>query len=139
MINETHWRVEELKHHLADIVWLDAEDARRAYDLVGLHDSKTHLGLNIHTVDSIERFAFGDDVAIATNWLRERVPGIQQVVVVFGEDECFACSSVSLVENWSDIFVPSRDDAMVYSNDTPFILFYCHENAFEVGQRIVFD
>ncbi|WP_099759755.1 MULTISPECIES: hypothetical protein [unclassified Janthinobacterium] len=138
-MNATHWRVEELKHHAADIVWLDAEDARHAYHLVGLHDSKTHLGLDVNTVASIERFAFGDDVVSATRWLRARMPGSQQVVVVFGEDECFVCSSVFLVENWSDIVVPSRDDAMIYSNDTPLILFYCHENAYEVGQRMAYD
>lgn len=138
-MNATHWRVQELNHHSADIVWLNAEGAGRAYHLVHLHDSKTHLGLDVNTVASIERLAFGNDVAIATSWLRARVPGIQQVVVVFGEDDCFVCSSVYLVENWSDIFVPSRDDAMVYSNDTPLILFYCHENAYEVGQRMACD
>ena len=115
------------------------QGARHAYHLVRLHDSKTHLGLDVNTVGSIERLAFGNDVAIATRWLRARVPGIQQVVVVFGEDDCFLCSSVFLVENWSDIVVPSRDDAMVYSNDTPLILFYCHENAYEVGQRMAYD
>ncbi|MCC7698299.1 hypothetical protein [Janthinobacterium sp. EB271-G4-7A] len=139
MMNTAHWRVQELQHHSADIAWLNAEDARRAYEVAGLHDSKTHLGLNINTVDSIERLVFGNDVATATKWLRARMPGTQQVVVVFGEDECFLCSSVFLVENWSDIFIPSRDDAMIYSHDTPLILFYCHENEFEVGQRIVFD
>ena len=138
-MNATHWRVQELNHHSADIVWLNAEGARRAYHLVHLHDSKTYLGLDVNTVASIERLVFGNDVAIATSWLRARVPGIQQVVVVFGEDDCFLCSSVFLVENWSDIFVPSRDDAMVYSNDTPLILFYCHENAYEVGQRMAYD
>ena len=138
-MNATHWRVQELNHHSADIVWLDAKGARHAYHLVGLHDSKTHLGLDVNTVGSIERLAFGNDVAIATRWLRARVPGIQQVVVVFGEDDCFLCSRVFLVENWSDIVVPSRDDAMVYSNDTPLILFYCHENAYEVGQRMAYD
>ena len=76
---------------------------------------------------------------IATLWLRARMPGSQQVVVVFGKDESFVCSSVFLVEHWSDVFVPSRDDAMIYSNDTPLILFYCHEKAFELGQRIVSD
>jgi hypothetical protein len=30
-------RVQELKHHTADIAWLDAEDARRAWDVVRLH------------------------------------------------------------------------------------------------------
>jgi hypothetical protein len=139
MRNTTHWRIQELEHHSANIAWLNAESARRAYDLVGLHDSKMHLGLNVNTVGSIERIEFGDDAAIATKWLRARVPEIQQVVVVFGENDCFLCSSEFLVENWSDIFVPSRDDAMVYSNDTPLILFYCHENEFEVGQRIVSD
>ncbi|MGK5016105.1 hypothetical protein [Janthinobacterium sp. HLS12-2] len=139
MMNTTHWRIQELEHHSANIAWLNAESARRAYDLVGLHDSKTHLGLNVNTVGSIERIEFGDDAAIATKWLRARVPEIQQVVVVFGENDCFLCSSVFLVENWSDIFIPSRDDAMVYSNDTPLILFYCHENEFEVGQRIFSD
>ncbi|MCQ6468646.1 hypothetical protein NPN14_25805, partial [Vibrio parahaemolyticus] len=77
------------------------EGARRAYHLVGLHDSKTHLGLDVNTVGSIERLEFGNDVAIATSWLRARVPGTQQVVVVFGEDDCFLCSSAFLVENWS--------------------------------------
>lgn len=138
-MNATHWRVQELNHHSADIVWLNAEGAGRAYHLVHLHDSKTYLGLDVNTVASIERLVFGNDVAIATSWLRARVPGIQQVVVVFGEDDCFLCSSVFLVENWSDIFVPSRDDAIVYSNDTPLILFYCHENAYEVGQRMAYD
>ena len=138
-MNATHWRVQELNHHSADIVWLDAEGARRAYHLVGFHDSKTHLGLDVNTVGSIERLEFGNDVAIATSWLRARVPGTQQVVVVFGEDDCFLCSSAFLVENWSDIFVPSRDDAMVYSNDTPLILFYCHGNAYEAGQRMAYD
>lgn len=138
-MNATHWRVQELIHYSADIAWLNAEGARHAYDLAGLHDSKSHLGLDANTVSAIERLAFGNDSASATNWLRARVPGNQQVVVVFGEDECFLCSSAFLVENWRDIFVPSRDDAMIYSNDTPFILFYCHENEFELGQRLVFD
>ena len=79
-----HWRVQELQHHSADIAWLDAEDARRAYDLVRLRDAKTHPGLNIDTVDTIERLAFGADAAIATMWLRARVPGTQQLVIVFG-------------------------------------------------------
>ncbi|WP_456127301.1 hypothetical protein [Janthinobacterium lividum] len=139
MMNTAHWRVQELQHHSANIAWLNAEDARRAYEVACLHDSKTHFGLNVNTVGSIERLVFGNDVATATKWLRARMPGTQQIVVVFGEDECFVCSSVFLIENWSDIFVPSRDDAMIYSNGTPLILFYCHENEFEVGQRIVFD
>lgn len=67
------------------------------------------------------------------------ISGVQELVVVFGGDDSFRCSGNFFVENWSDIFVPSRDDAMVYSPESSFILFYCHENEFEVGQRVVFD
>lgn len=138
-MNGLHWRAEELKHHANDIAWLDAGDARRAYDLVRLYDSKTHLGLNANTVSSVERLEFGYDITTATEWLRARMPNIQEVVVVFGGDDCFQCSSSFFVKNWPDIFVPSRDDAMVYFSECLLIVFYCHENEFEVGQRIVFD
>jgi hypothetical protein len=138
-MNNPHWRAEELKHLADDIAWLDAKDARRAYDLVRLYDSKTHLGLNPSTVNSLERLEFGDDVATATEWLRLRLSSTQPLVVVFGGNDCFRCSGAFFIENWQDIFVPSRDDAMIYSDEGPVILFYCHENEFELGQRIVFD
>jgi hypothetical protein len=138
-MDKLHWRADELKHHAKDIAWLDADEARSGYDLVGLYDSKSHYGLNAQTVSSVERLEFGDDIAMATGWLRPRMASVQDVVVVFGRDDCFRCSGNFFIENWSDIFVPSRDDAMVYSPDSSIILFYCHENEFEVGQRRVFD
>lgn len=138
-MNNVHWRVNELKHYSQDISWLDAAEARRAYELVRLYDSKSHLGLSMQTVGAVERLEFGEDIATATNWLRARIPSSQELVVVLGGDECFRCSSDFFIGNWSDFFVPSRDDAIVYSPENPIILFYCHENEFEVGQRIVFD
>ncbi len=138
-MNKLHWRVNELKHYSREISWLDAVERRRAYELVRLYDSKSHLGLNAETVGAVERLEFGDDVSTATDWLRARMSSIHELVVVFGEDDCFRCSRDFFIENWSDIFVPSRDDAMVYSPESSIILFYCHENEFEVGQRIVFD
>lgn len=133
-----HWRIEELKHHEDSIDWLDAVDARSAYELVGLYDSKTHYGLNANAISAVERLEFGDDVTAATEWLRARLPSAQEVTVVFGVHDCFRCNGAFFIENWAEIFVPSRDDAIVYSCASPFILFYCHENEFEVGERIVF-
>jgi hypothetical protein len=59
------------------------------------------------------------------------------LVVVFGEKDCFECASGFFLEAWQDIFCPSRDDAIVYSEQSPFILFYCHEDEIEVGQRVL--
>ena len=90
-------------------------------------------------MSSVERIEFGDDVTCATEWLRARMSGGQEVVVVLGGDDCFRCSNEFFIENWPDLFVPSRDDAMVYSTSSPFVLFYCHETEFEIGRRVVFD
>lgn len=66
-MNNPHWRIEELQHHSEDISWLDAVEASRAYELVGLYDSKTHLGLNAQTVGALERLEFEEDVSTATD------------------------------------------------------------------------
>lgn len=121
-------RIEELKHHSEDISWLNAVEASRA--------SKSHYGLNAQTVGSVERLEFEEDVSTATDWLRSRISGFQERVVVFGGNDRFRCSGNFFVENWSDIFVPSRNDAMVYSPESSFILFYCHENEFEAGNEL---
>jgi hypothetical protein len=102
-MNKPHWRVEELKRFANDIDWLDANDARCAYDLVRLYDSTTHLGLNRSTVSSIERLAFDDYVPAATKWLRGRLPATQELVVVFGGDDSFRCSGAFFIANWPDI------------------------------------
>lgn len=138
-MNKLNWRVNELKRYSRDISWLAAAEAHRAYELVRLYDSKSHLGLNAQTVGAVERLEVAGDVATTTEWLRTNMPSVQELVVVFSGDDCFRCSSDFFIDNWSDIFVPSRDDAMVYSPESPIIFFYCHENEFEVGQRIFFD
>ena len=117
-MNNQHWRIEELKHHSKDISWLDASEASLAYKLVSLYDSKSHLGLNAQTVGSVERLEFDEDLSTATDWLRTRISVIQELIVVFGGDDCFRCSGNFFVGNWSDIFVPARDDAMATPQKT---------------------
>jgi hypothetical protein len=37
----------------------------------------------------------------------------------------------TFVEQWRDIFLPSRDDAIIIDENHQWALFYCHEDEFE--------
>lgn len=101
--------------------------------------SKTHYGLNASTVAEVKRIIFGDDVLAATEWLAQHVEAAEQLVVVFDEINCFRCDAEFFLKNWQDVFRPSRDDAIIYSVVSPLVMFFCHENEFEAGQRIVYE
>ena len=130
-----NWRIAELAHFAADIDWLDAVAAAEAYELMRSFDSRTRLGLDSTKVKNIERLEFGDDVRAGTAWLQARLSSSESLVVVFGNDDCFRCDAAFFVNNWQDIFLPARDDAMVYSESSNRILFVNHESEFETGQR----
>lgn len=134
----TNWRVTELKHYANDINWLTADEAFRAYSLATLYAAKTHLGLDTSTVAEIKRIIFGDDVPAAREWLGAHVNAADQLVVVFDETNCFRCDAEFFLKNWQDVFVPSRDDAVIYSTVSPLVVFLSHENELEAGQRIVY-
>ena len=133
-----HWRKVELDNHKDHIQWLDDARAKKTYTLAGLFDSKRHLGLNSETVGNIERLEFGDDSSGATEWLKLRIPISDRLVVVFGEDECFGCSAEFFLQNWRDLILPSRDDAIIFSDNSSLVAFYCHENEFELGERLIY-
>ena len=103
-----------------------------------LYDSKNHLGLHPVTVGYIDRFEFGDNESDATDWLKSRIPVGDQLVVVFGDEECFKCTSEFFLQNWRNLFLPARDDAMIFSANSALIAFYCHENEFEIGNRLIY-
>jgi hypothetical protein len=137
MVN-TNWRVIELEHYANDISWLTADEAFRAYSLATLYAAKTYYGLDTSTVAEVERITFENDMSEAKEWLGAHLNAAEQLVVVFDETNCFRCDAEFFLKNWQDVFVPSRDDAVIYSIVSPLVLFYCHENELEAGQRIVY-
>jgi hypothetical protein len=135
---KTNWRAIELEHYENELEWLAAGEASRAYALALLYSAKTHYGLDTLTVAGIERIVFDDDVSAAQAWLHAHVNVAEKLVVVFDETSCFRCEATFFLKNWQDVFVPSRDDAVIYSTESPLTLFFCHENEIEAGERIVY-
>jgi hypothetical protein len=129
-------RAQELHHFRDSITWLSQPEAEQAYRLASKHDSGTHYGLDVATTSEIERLVFKDSTAVAAAWLEKRLPPNEIVVVTFGPHDSFECTSTFFAENWPNIFCPSRDDAIVRAVRTSFVLFYYHENEFEVGKRV---
>jgi hypothetical protein len=123
-----HWRVKELSWLAPAIEWLPPDDALRAYQRVDGLQSHEHYGFDPSAVRSIERVSSETDVK---TWLQERVLRSERVIVVFGRDAVCRLPTSTLVEQWRDIFLPSRDDAFIIDESHQWALFYCHEDEFE--------
>lgn len=130
-----NWHQAELQHFGEEIRWLEPAIAEAAYVFACRFDSRGHLGLNPETVTTVERLEFDADVIRATSWLRQRLTEHTTLVVVFSEEECFRCRRTFFLDCWPDLFLPGRDDAIVYAERSEAILFVCHEGEFEFGRR----
>jgi hypothetical protein len=123
-----HWRVKELSWLAPAIEWLSPEDALRIYQRVDRLQSHQHYGFDPSAVRDIERVSSETDV---TAWLQERVLRSERAIVVFGCDAVCRLPVSTLIEQWRDMFLPSRDDVIIIDESREWALFYCHEDEFE--------
>lgn len=114
--------------------WLEREKAAHAYAFALKYASSKRYGLNDTTVANAERLEISS-YSVADSWLKQRLPRSGTVQVVYGEDEVCVVEAQDFLENWQEIFTPSRDDAIVLHNLEPVVLFYCHEEELEIGRR----
>ncbi|AKU22959.1 hypothetical protein MJ904_08420 [Massilia sp. MB5] len=114
--------------------WLDAEHARRAYAYALQYAHPRHYGLNGATVDQIEQHLIASRT-VARAWLATRLSAVGTVQIVFGDDEVCVVPAAQFLASWDQLFVPSRDDAIILHNLDQTVLFYCHEEELEIGQR----
>jgi hypothetical protein len=114
--------------------WLSADAAAHAYEYARSFCSSQRYGLNEATVSGIERLEISS-YSVAREWLKARLPASGTVQIVYSETQACVIDSSHFLDKWPDIFVPSRDDAVVLHNLESSILFYCHEEELEVGRR----
>jgi hypothetical protein len=112
--------------------WLDADKAARAYEYALSFSSSKRYGLNEETVSAIERLEISS-YAVANQWVKARLPATGTVHIVYSEAQVCLLDSSEFLARWQDIFVPRRDDALVFHNLEPCVLFYCHEEELEFG------
>lgn len=114
--------------------WLDASRAENAYNYALRFSADSRYGLSELTVSGIERLVI-ESYSVADAWLKSRMPSNGTVQVVYGEDEVCVLPALQFLEKWQHIFVPSRDDAVVLHSLSAGVLFYCHEEELEYGDR----
>lgn len=114
--------------------WLDNEHAKHAYEYALKFSSSEKYGLNSNTVSNIETLII-ESYSVADNWLKSRISKKGTVQVVYSEHEVCEVSAQDFLNSWQDIFVPSRDDAIMLHNLDDSVLFYCHEEELEIGHR----
>ncbi|NVD97071.1 hypothetical protein [Massilia sp. BJB1822] len=114
--------------------WLDAEHARRAYDYALQYAHPQRYGLNGATVEQIEQHRIASRT-VARAWLAARLSAAGSVQIVFGDDEVCVVPAAQFLASWDQLFFPGRDDAIILHNLDQTVLFYCHEQELEIGQR----
>jgi hypothetical protein len=115
--------------------WLSPERSKNAYVFALPYTHSKRYGLNEDTVEDIQRLEISDH-GYAKRWLSDRLLAEGTVQVVFGDDEVFVVDAAKFIEHWHQIFVPSRDDAVILHNLNNQVLFYCHKEELEFGCRI---
>ena len=129
-----NYRDQEYKNLGLEVRWLDNEHAKNAYEFALKFSDTNRYGLNQDSVNNIEQHII-ESYSVADQWLKSRLCNEGTLQVVYGPDEVCVINSDEFLQNWQQIFVPSRDDAIIFHNLDKTVLFYCHEEELEVGQR----
>jgi hypothetical protein len=124
-----HRRHSELAEH-GPVIRLADADARAVYRLAKKCASCTRCGLDEDAFAQIECLDVNDAPPNARLWLTARVDG-DELLLVFGQSEVFRLSTSLFLDNWQDMFCPSRDDVVILPVAGNWALFYSHEDEFE--------
>ncbi|MDI1260193.1 hypothetical protein [Aquabacterium sp.] len=114
--------------------WLEPAKAQHAYDYALRYSHPKRLGLNEQAVANIDRLVI-ESYPVAHAWLANRLPNTGTVQIVYSESNVAVIDATEFIARWHQIFVPARDDAVVLHNLSSTVLFYCHEEELEIGQR----
>lgn len=133
-MHQMNYRKAEYEELNVQARWLDAARAKHAYDFALQFSHKRRYGLDETTVIDIETHII-ESQSIAKEWLKSRMLEVGTVQIVYGDEEVCVIEAKDFIEKWSDIFIAARDDAIVLHNLNRTVLFYCHEEEFEIGQR----
>lgn len=114
--------------------WLTKERARNAYTYALQFSSDNRYGLNELTTGDIENHVV-QSLGVTGAWLKTRLRAEGTLQVVYGPDDVCVVDAASFLNCWQQVFVPSRDDAIVLHNADKTVFFYYHEDELEVGIR----
>ena len=128
------YRKREFNELGIQVRWLEPEHAKNAFEFAMAHCSKSPFGLSERKVSNIIKHKASSD-AVATAWLEENFVSDGTVQIIYDAKDVCVASATDLLTHWNEIFLPARDDALVLHNLSRLILFYCHEEVIEIGER----
>ena len=128
------YRVTQIESLGLGIRWLTPDRSNNAFQFALPYIHPMRYGLNEDTVKDIQRLRISDR-ASAKRWLSDHLLAEGTVQIVFDGDEVCVVDAARFIAHWDQIFVPSRDDAVVLHNLNDQVLFYCHEEELEFGRR----
>jgi hypothetical protein len=130
------WRAVELAEFGEQVEWLSETEAALVYARAASYLSRTHYGLDPSKMVRVERLCADHPNPETEEWLARRVgQDGQRLLLVFDIQEVCVLRTVFFLEQWQNLFCPSRDDVVILPEKGAWVLFYCHEDEFEFGER----
>jgi hypothetical protein len=129
------WRRNELSRVVDPVAWLPREESAFCYIRASTAISDKHLGLDEERWLVLERWRVEDFSEEEGQTKLKAVIPDEEFLVVFDEEHVFRISRSTFLAHWRDMFLPSRDDALMISPSGAWCLFYCHEDEFEFGRK----
>jgi hypothetical protein len=84
--------------------------------------------------EKVERFKTNVDSTLVTKWLRKSISSQPvQVVVSWDHHHAVLVDWNVFCEYWDDFCYPSSDDVAILPTDMKWVLFYFHDEHFELG------
>ncbi|MDB5294259.1 MAG: hypothetical protein JWO31_242 [Phycisphaerales bacterium] len=124
-----------LEHYGPALRWLPTEDAAAAYRDASRYDRRDRYGLSPEAVTDILRDQVRDnDFEALRTWMADATGGVGDVLIVFGAEDICRTTAAFLVAEWENLL--SRNDAIVLSVDSDWVMFCSHKDEFEVGRRV---
>ena len=114
--------IEEINKLNLNVRWLEPEKAKNSYQYALNFSSTQYYGLNPETVRDIEKLERYSD-SVAKEWVKERLSSSNTVQVVSSDQLVFVIPADQFLENWQDMFLPVRDDAIILHNTNKTVMF----------------
>ena len=125
------YRKEELAEFSESLCCLPTSETQTAWESSLRFCSRTRYGLDETRFANIEQCSAEGHAT--TDWLAERCVG-KVICVSYEEEAIFETTAEFFLGHWEDLFQPSRDDAIILSQDADWVLFYSHEEEFEFAR-----
>jgi hypothetical protein len=129
------WRKQELARFSNALSWLPQEQARPAFERANAGTARDRYGLDECVWEILDHWDV-EKIGLSATRIKLAQHALDEAFLLFfSRDDICRVPRGLFLDEWQNMFGPSRDDVIVMPEAGAWCLFYCHEDEFEAGRR----